>query len=119
MRARVMIFGFVLLIATLPASAAEPAASTPATPCTIKTRNDRIVIMVCPQGLGRTEWQNAGKSACDATKRCRVWIWDDAGKAPDAAPASDEALSQKLAFAAVAVWVNDSESLILLSYGRE
>jgi hypothetical protein len=108
-----------MLAATAPAGAAEPVTASPASSCAVKTRSDHVVIMVCPPGMNRDDWQSAGKSACEADKRCNVWIWDDAGKAPDAAPATDDVLPKKLTAVAVAVWVNDSRNLIILSRARE
>lgn len=108
-----------------PADAAEGVtgdvapAAVPSVSCAVKTRSERVVIMVCPPGLDREGWQSAGKSACEAGKRCNVWIWDDKKKAPADAPANDAEMPRDRTAAAVAVWVNSSGNLILLSFGRE
>jgi hypothetical protein len=45
---------------------------------------------------------------------CNAWIWDDPTKAPVKAPATDSDMPKGQAAAAVAIWVNDSNSLISL-----
>ena len=73
-----------------------------------------MVLMFCPGQLNEKAWIEAGKSACGLGQLCNVWIWDDRSKMPGTAPNTDAELSKKHAGAAVAIWVNDSQSLMKL-----
>lgn len=82
--------------------------------CAIKARSPAVVILVCPPHSDATTWRVAGGLACEARHFCNAWIWDDDASAPDKAPATDAELSKIDSRAAVAVWVNDSQSLMTL-----
>ena len=43
-----------------------------------------------------------------------MWIWDDAALVPETAPATDAELPKDRTGKAVAVWANDSQSLVSL-----
>lgn len=87
--------------------AAEPA-------CSIKDRTEKVVLIFCPRQSHEREWLAAGQSACPTGQHCNVWIWDDHSKMPSNAPKTDAELSKGHAASAVAIWVNDSQSLIKL-----
>ncbi|CAH1387212.1 conserved exported hypothetical protein [Candidatus Nitrotoga sp. M5] len=109
----IQFFSLVCLFATINMSAhANPAATSKQ--CTVKDRSESLVIMVCPPHFDNTAWKDAGKAACVSALMCNVWIWEDAAKAPNKAPATDSDLPKSHVATAVAIWVNDSESLISL-----
>lgn len=93
---------------------AQAQAAVPDQACTVKTRGATVLVMVCPAASDSSVWRAAGEAACGAAQRCNVWVWDDASKAPATAPASDADLPKAAAGAAVAIWVNDSKSLVSL-----
>lgn len=97
---------------------AVPAAIAQATPtdkpCTVTSRSDAVVIMVCTPKLEQQALRTNGRTACGIKVNCNVWIWDDAAKAPAKAPHTDADLPKDQAAAAVAIWVHDSQSLITL-----
>jgi len=86
--------------------------------CSVKDRTEALVLMFCPGQLNEKVWIEAGKSACSLGQLCNVWIWDDRSKMPETAPKTDAELSKTLAGAAVAIWVNDSQSLMKLKKVR-
>ncbi|SEO17461.1 hypothetical protein SAMN05216404_1134 [Nitrosospira multiformis] len=95
---------------------ADPVA--PSSQCTIRDRNDTIVILVCAPGGNPESWRDAAQAACGSTLMCNAWIWDDPSKAPVKAPATDSDMPKGQAVAAIAIWVNDSNSLISLQRVR-
>lgn len=107
-----MLLGAVYL---LPTASATPGGSSMPEGCSIKDRSDVVVIMICEPGLGEEVWRAAGRAACGANPFCNVWIWDHADKAPATAPEIDKDLDRARTAIASAVWVNDSESLIIVS----
>ncbi len=89
-------------------------AATPQRGCEATKRSDAVVIVVCPRGLAQEVWREAGKRACGQSTVCNAWIWDDATKAPATAPAKDSDLPKTATAHAVAVWANDSQSLLVI-----
>lgn len=86
-----------------------------ASDCTVRSSNQRVVIIVCRPGLDHEALRSAGESACAGAKGiCNAWIWEDADIAPDVAPATDAGLDQDKVREAVAVWVHDSARLMVL-----
>jgi len=83
--------------------------------CRIKVRSDAVVILVCPENASAEVWRAAGEAACGPKLLCNAWVWDDNAKAPDTAPVTDPDLPKKAAAQAVAIWVNDSKSLVTLT----
>ena len=105
-----------LLVVCL-ASVAQLSYSQPKKPageCTVKARSDAVVIMVCPVLSNAEVWRMAGEAACESKKACNAWVWDDDAKAPDKAPKTDAQLPKSTSAQAVAIWVNDSKSLVKL-----
>jgi hypothetical protein len=90
----------------------------PAEECTVKSRSDAVVLLLCPPQADAELWRMAGEAACSTRAACNAWIWDDATKVPDKAPATDAELPKQRTAAAVAVWVNDSKSLMTLKRNR-
>ena len=83
--------------------------------CTVKSRSERVVVVVCPKGQNQDQLRAAGTAACKGnTGGCNAWIWDDASKAPTKAPAVDADMPKATAGSARAVWLNDSQSLMEL-----
>jgi hypothetical protein len=82
--------------------------------CSIKARSNAVVILVCPPLSNAENWRVAGSAACESKQFCNAWVWDDSGKAPNKAPATDADLPKNSSGAAVAIWVNDSKSLVTL-----
>lgn len=82
--------------------------------CKTKARSEAVVILVCPQDASSDMWRAAGEAACGQKLACNAWVWDDHAKAPGTAPVTDADLPKKASAQAVAVWVNDSKSLMTL-----
>lgn len=104
-----LVFGTSMLALSHPVSAQATEQT-----CRTKDRSDTVVLMFCPSPLGEQAWIEAAKSACGVTQLCNVWIWDDQSKMPKKAPKTDAELSKAHTSAAVAVWINDSQSLMKL-----
>lgn len=111
---RTCVFVAAALSSALSAPGLAHAADARAPSCTVRAQSDALVVMVCPPTAGAPQWRAAAESACKARTTCNVWIWDDALQAPAEAPASDEQLPKSMTRNAVAVWANDSKSLINL-----
>jgi hypothetical protein len=113
----------LLLSALLPAQGTQPAPSAQpgaevvsvgSVQCTIRSRSQRLVLLLCPAGLDREALQLAGENACKPRVTCNAWIWDDAARMPAVAPATDAELPKHLTAQAVAVWAQDSKSLVIV-----
>lgn len=72
------------------------------------------MIMVCPVFADADVWRMAGEAACESKQACNAWVWDDDAKAPNKAPKTDAQLPKSTSAQAVAIWVNDSKSLVKL-----
>jgi hypothetical protein len=99
-------------VAALAMAVLLPVAS--ASPCSIKSRSETLVVMVCAPGQAADDLRDVGRAACKEKTMCNVWIWDDPSKAPDKAPRADSEIPKQQAADAIAIWVNDSQSLISL-----
>lgn len=84
------------------------------TGCKTKSTSQAVVILVCPENASSDVWRAAGEAACGQKLACNAWVWDDHAKAPGTAPVTDADLPKKAAAQAVAVWINDSKSLMTL-----
>nr|WP_315430283.1 hypothetical protein [uncultured Albidiferax sp.] len=82
--------------------------------CAVKSRSAAVVVMVCPPRTAPDAFRLAGESACGDKLACNVWVWDDSAKAPDKAPDVDADLPKRQSGTAIAIWVNDSKSLVTL-----
>jgi len=82
--------------------------------CKIKVRSDAVVILVCPSASTADVWRAAGQAACGPKLFCNAWVWDDNAKAPDTAPVTDAEIPKSATTQAIAIWVNDSKSLVTL-----
>ena len=83
--------------------------------CSIRASGGEVAVIVCPPGSHAKVWRAAGRKACAASRGiCNAWIWEDADKAPLEAPLTDSDLPEAQVKAAVAVWINDSERMMLL-----
>lgn len=102
----------VCLVALTQVSHSQP--KKQAGECTIKARSDAVVIMVCPAFADLNAWRVAGEAACESKQLCNAWLWNDNAKAPDRAPMTDADLPKSSSATAVAIWVNDSKSLVKL-----
>lgn len=105
---------FVIMAATWIFPTLVHAAEGMPTECTVKNRSEAIVVVVCQPALDQAVWSKAGRQACGPRTKCNAWIWDDAKKAPDVAPLADANLTAQQSASAVAVWANDSQSLLLI-----
>jgi hypothetical protein len=89
-----------------------------ATRCSVRSQSEAVAVVVCPPGLKEAALGEAGKRACGSRVVCNAWIWDDGSKAPRVAPASDAEIQKAVAASAVAVWANDTQSLLLIRPAR-
>lgn len=112
-------FGFLCLtalIATAPASFSAEEGMPGA--CALKDRSSAVAVVVCEPDAEDSVWREAGLAACGTDPECNVWIWASEEAAPDSAPDTDTGLGEQYTATAVAVWVNDSQSLIALNRAR-
>lgn len=100
-------------LAAVPGAQAQPAASA-GTSCSVRAQSTAIVVMVCPKGYDASTIQAAATAACGARQDCNVWVWDAESKAPQKAPQRDADFDKAQAATAIAVWANDSKSLMRL-----
>ncbi|XVJ68343.1 MAG: hypothetical protein HEQ39_00860 [Rhizobacter sp.] len=82
--------------------------------CNVTQRSEAVVLMLCPPAQNEVTWRAAALKACEGKQRCNVWIWDDATNLPATAPATDAELPKSLTAKAVAIWAQDSQSLVAL-----
>lgn len=103
-----------LALGAIAAPAAIAQAMTTESPCKVTSRSATVVVMVCAPKMEQQALRSSGRSACGTLVDCNVWIWDDAAKAPAKAPARDADMPKDRAATAIAIWVQDSQSLITL-----
>lgn len=82
--------------------------------CKIASRSDNLVLMNCAVSTTSKEWVEASKLACDKDTTCNVWIWGEETLLPTTAPKTDSEIPKSLTSKALAVWANDSASLLTL-----
>ena len=87
--------------------------------CLVRDTNELVTVVICPSGLEQGDWQKAGVEACGNRKPCAAWIWDDASKAPEVTPPTPTDLSRAEIVSAVAIWVNETSQLIMISSTSE
>lgn len=85
-----------------------------ATECEEASRSDAIILMNCSADSTSETWVNAAKNACGDDKSCNVWFWPKGIELPTTAPLTDVELPKSLTSKALAVWANDSSSLLTL-----
>ena len=113
MRSRVILAAFMIFACFdgISQAAEDPSDSTPE--CNVIASKLGLIVLVCPEGLTDTELQAAGQRACGPTMwLCNAWIWDDVAAAPADVPLGNNNLDEDAVRQAVAVWVNDAQSLI-------
>jgi hypothetical protein len=82
--------------------------------CEQKSRSEDVILMQCQVVPSEDILKQAGQDACGEDASCNVWFWGGEIVLPQAAPAKDSDLPKALASQALAVWVNDSKSLLQL-----
>ncbi len=82
--------------------------------CSVRDQSDFTVVVICPEGLDQTGWQEAGAKACGSLMPCAAWIWTDPEVAPKTAPSTPTMFSQEQLTSAVAIWVNEKKQLITI-----
>lgn len=86
--------------------------------CWIRARSSQRVVLICTAAAGDQVWRVRSQAACADQSRCNVWIWEQPAKAPQTAPLNDADLTSFQASTAVALWINESQSLIKLQARR-
>ena len=105
---------FVLLAVLLGSVMAADPRPTGLGECAARTGTGSVVVLVCPPGLEERAWREAGQKACATSGQCNAWIWDNPSKAPQQVPKTDAEITKAQAADAVAVWINDTQHLMLL-----
>lgn len=82
--------------------------------CELVTRSADVVLMHCTQESDSELMVSAAKKECGEDERCNVWFWNSDVVLPEVAPEKDEGLPKSLTSSALAVWANDSASLLTL-----
>lgn len=101
-----------LTLLALLTGAQAPASAASA--CRVVDRTEAVVVMVCTAGSDADTIRAAAAAACGERAACNVWVWDSAAKAPKRAPVADAQLDKSQAGSAIAIWANDSQSLMRL-----
>ncbi len=96
------------------AEPADESESPSASHCTVRAGDSTTKILVCPKGLGMTDWRAAGFLACEGLSGCSAYIWDDPNRAPQRTPSPGEGLPKEYAASLVAIWVNDRQRLVII-----
>jgi hypothetical protein len=86
--------------------------------CSTKDSSEQVALVLCSANTDQPGLKAAGVAACKDKKVCNAWIWEDAGKLPAKAPATDKELTKSATGAARAVWIHDSQHLIELRKAR-
>ena len=108
----------VVLCGLIGSVSAAPVAAE-AGSCSVKSRSERVVIVVCPPGATQDVLRTAGVAACKShATGCNAWIWEDPAKAPMKAPAIDTDMPKTTTGTARAVWLNESQSLMEVRKAR-
>jgi len=82
--------------------------------CHLVSRSAQLVLMQCDTSSDRDVWRATAKTVCESSQRCNVWFWPVGVNLPAVAPSRDQDLPRHLTSKAMAVWVNDSTSLLEL-----
>jgi hypothetical protein len=82
--------------------------------CATRSQSQALAIVICTSGASQPQWRDAGTAACKDKSQCNAWIWDDASKAPQAAPATDSDIPKAQVGDALAIWASDVKQLIVL-----
>lgn len=82
--------------------------------CELVRRSEDVVLMHCQEATATETLVEAGKKVCGDDTRCNVWFWNSDVTLPESAPETDVELPKTLTSQALAVWANDSESLLTL-----
>ena len=75
----------------------------------------QTLVMICSHDAGDQVWRVRSQAACAEQSRCNVWIWDEPSKLP---AAKNTAIADSQVEAAVALWINESQTLIRLQTRR-
>jgi hypothetical protein len=82
--------------------------------CWVRSRSSQWVVLICTPDAGEQVWRVRSQAACADQSRCNVWIWEQPAKAPESAPSTDADITLLQASAALALWINESQSLVKL-----
>ncbi|MFD3189868.1 hypothetical protein ACFMPD_06275 [Sedimentitalea sp. HM32M-2] len=82
--------------------------------CEARGTNGMVTVVLCPAGLDKAAWQEAGKSACGDRKPCGAWLWDDAANLPVDIPDSHDKLPGDSVRSALAIWINEQDRLMVI-----
>ena len=116
MQVRSLAYRMALLLAAAAVCflAGADAARAEQSDCQVRRGGGNVIVLICPTSFKTDALSVAGKKACGDTTLCNAWIWDDPAKAPAAAPFSDSGLTEAQAADAVAVWINDSQRMMVI-----
>jgi hypothetical protein len=93
-------------------ASAEQQAAAPRSACEVRSRSEAVAVLICRADLEEAALVAAGKAACGTRVPCNAWMWDDASKAPEKAPARDADMPKATAAAAVGIWANDTKVFV-------
>lgn len=102
------------LINTIIAVAGACVCSQVVADCKLVSRSADVVLMHCTQESDTEVMVAAAKKECGEDARCNVWFWNSDVALPEVAPEKDVGLPKTLTASALAVWANDSASLLTL-----
>ncbi len=114
MRRRVALAMIFALQVLAPAASARDMAPVPAGACEIVDRSSAVVLLACPANLLPEALRQAGVAACGMYIQCNAWIWTDKTKMPTKAPVTQAELPESFRANAIAIWDNESQSLLTL-----
>lgn len=82
--------------------------------CKLVSRSNDVALMQCSKDAHQDRWVASAKAICLDDSRCNVWIWSTDVQLPQQAPDTDIELPKSLTSQAIAVWANDTATLLQL-----
>jgi len=82
--------------------------------CKLVSRSKDVALMQCSKDAHQDTWVASAKAICLDDSRCNVWIWPTEVQLPEQAPDTDMELPKSLTSQALAVWANDTATLLQL-----
>lgn len=117
LKAMVTFGGIVAASSCLAQDAPKPDADYVAR-CEMKGHNGMVTFVLCPEVLSSEDFRNEGIVACEGRMPCGAWFWTDAALVAEDVPDSHDKLSQEQVTSAAAIWVNETERLVVLNKSK-
>ena len=108
-----IVFATILLWPVVEAANAQDEST--AGRCELKDQHEMVTLLLCPSDLNERQLADEGQVACADQKPCGAWIWHNPEDMPEKAPARHDELTASQVQTARAIWINETEQLIVIS----